>query len=168
MPSGFVLTACITVRRAEKRAKWSWPSAMSNREHARAVLHLSSGEQLVAGVGGAVVHFAQRAGLREADLGPLACTLEEFCRRTLSSLEGEEETLHVFIEDFDDRIEIIVEHRGQGPDPPAGRPHAGTALHQADGRTARVEMISAVDRSEVEYDSRRQILRTRMVKFIRS
>lgn len=141
---------------------------MTKREHARAVLQLTSDEQLVAGIGGAVAHFGQRAGLCDTDFGSLATMLEEFCRRALPFLEGEEDTLRVFIEDFEDRIEITVEHRGQVPDSTGSESLPETALHQVGGRAAGVEMICTIDRSETVFDARKGILRTRMVKYIRS
>jgi hypothetical protein len=138
---------------------------MTKREHARAVLRVSCDEQLVAGIGGAVAHFGERAGLLPDELGSLAAALEEFCRRTLSLLERQEDTLCVSIEDFEDRIEIVVEHRGQAPRPVDGDPLVGTSQRQAAGRAAGVELV-CTDRSEIEYDARQGILRTRMVKYI--
>jgi hypothetical protein len=136
---------------------------MMKREHTRAILRLSCDEQLVAGIGGAVAHFGERVGLRPDELGSLAEMLEEYCRRTLSLLEPQEDTLYVSIEDFEDRIEIVIEHRGQATGP-VGESFAGAPLRQAAGWTAGVALL-CTDRSETEYDSLQGVLRTRLVKY---
>jgi hypothetical protein len=168
MESDFASTAYTIARHVAKLATSSWRNAMTKRECARAVLRLSCDEQLVAGIGGAVAHFGQRAGLGDADLDSLAATLEEFCRRTVSLLNGEKDTLLVSIEDFQDRIEIVIEHPNHALAGPGSEPLVGTSVHAAGGRMASVELICTLDRRETEFDVRRGILRTRMVKYIGS
>ena len=77
------------------------------RDCTRAVLHLSCDERWVAGVGGAIAYFAERAGLQEEVRDSLVAGLERLCRQTLPSLEHRQETLRVAIADFADRIETV-------------------------------------------------------------
>ena len=81
-----------------------------SREYTRAVLHLSCDERLVGGVGATMAYFADRAGLEERSRESLVAALEEFCIDSLSSIHGTDEPLDVAIEDFEDRIQIVVEH----------------------------------------------------------
>ena len=92
-----------------KLATSSWRAAVA-REHSRTILHLSHDDRLVAAVGGAVAHFAERVGMENAACNLLTAALEDLCRQTLPLLQGTEDGLDVAIEDFDDRLEIIVEH----------------------------------------------------------
>ena len=57
-----------------------------------------------------MAYFADRAGLGERSRESLVAALEEFCLDSLSSIQGTEEPLDVAIEDFEDRIQIVVEY----------------------------------------------------------
>jgi len=82
-------------------------------ERARTTLHLSSDERMIAGVGGAVAHHAKHSGLDQETRDLLAAGLEDFCRQTLPLLSGDDDRLEVSIGEFEDRIEIVIEHHGQ-------------------------------------------------------
>ena len=88
-------------------------------EHSRTVLHLSRDDRLIVAVGGAVAHFAERVGMDDAARTLLTGALEDLCRQTLPLLNGNGEGMDVAIEDFDDRLQISVEHRGE-PQPSVG------------------------------------------------
>lgn len=139
---------------------------MSRREHPRAELHLSGDEQMTAAIGGAVAHFGQQAGLDEAESEALAASLEEFCKQTQSSSQGESCTLRVLIEDFEDRIEIVIEHSGPRQPTAEVEPRRATTSHQASGRMAGVEVVRILDRSEIIFDGGRKGFRTRMVRYL--
>ena len=119
---------------------------------------------MVPGVGGAVAHYADRAGLNEAARDSLVSALEDFCRETLPLLGSNGGRLTVAIEEFEDRIEIVVEHHG------LARPSAGmdTFLSgngsSSDARLLGIRLLRNVDR--VEYDSRNGSVRTTLVKFL--
>ena len=136
------------------------------REHSRTTIQLSCHEQMVPGVGGAVAHYADRVGLNEESRDSLVSALEDFCRETLPLLGSSGGRLTVAIEEFEDRIEIVVEHEG------LARPSAGMDTFLAgngsasDSRLLGVRLLRNVDR--VEYDSRNGSVRTTLVKYLRS
>src|ERR1700679_588743 len=90
-----------------------------SRDCTRTTIEVSCDERLVPGIGGAVAHHADRVGLTEAARDLLVSALEDFCRETLPLLGSNGDRLTVAIEEFDDRIEIVVEHQG------LARPSAG-------------------------------------------
>jgi anti-sigma regulatory factor (Ser/Thr protein kinase) len=135
------------------------------REHSRTTIQLSCHEQMVPGVGGAVAHYADRVGLTEAARDSLVSALEEFCRETLPLLGSNGGRLTVAIEEFEDRIEIVVEHNG------LARPSAGMDTFLAgngssDSRLLGIRLLRNVDR--VEYDSQNGSVRTTLVKYLHS
>lgn len=134
-------------------------------ECVRTILHLSNDERMITGVGVVAAHHAAHAGLDQAACDSLAAGLEDFCRQTLPLLDGDDR-LEVAIEEFADRLEIVIEHHGQAS------PSVGLDTFLHGGATASptllpgVRLLSLVDR--VEYDSRNGVVRTRMVKHLRS
>lgn len=134
------------------------------REHSRTILHLCRDDRLIAAVGGAVAHFAERVGM-EGDAGSLlTSTLEELCRQTLPLLNGNGDGLDVAIEDFDDRLQISVEHRGQ-PQPSVGvESFIAECARESDRRITGVHLIRTVDR--IEYDASNGSIRTTLVKYL--
>lgn len=135
------------------------------REHSRTRVHLSPDGRLVAAVGGAVAHFAARAGLEDAACHQLTEALEDLCRQTLPLVQGQGDGLDVAIEDFEDRLEIIVEHNG------AAQPSLGMESFIADCarklnlRVTGAGMMRSVD--HIEYDARNGSIRTTLVKYLR-
>ena len=134
-----------------------------SRECSRTTIQLSGHEQLVPGVGGAVAHYADRVGMTEAARDSLVSALEDFCRETLPLLGNDDARLNVAIEEFEDRIEIVIEHAGVAQSSKRfdlaanGRP-------ASDSRLMGVRLLRTVDR--VEHDSRNGLVRTTLVKYI--
>lgn len=133
-----------------------------SREYTRVSLHLSCDQRLIAGVGGALAYFAERAGVAPRSRESLVTAFEEFCLDAASVTEGTAEPLDVAIEDFEDRIEIIVEHHisheSSGTRPP------GQKVASPQERVALRRLARAVDR--IECDMRNGNFRTRLVKFL--
>ena len=139
---------------------------MTEREHARLLLHLCGDECFVAGVGGAVAHFAERAGLAGPAGASVAAALEAFCRETLPPVDVEHDTLDVSIEDFEDRLEIVVEHHGA-----AGASARLASFRQAGARfcerhEAGAEPMRTFDR--VECEARNGTTRAVLVQYLKS
>jgi hypothetical protein len=134
------------------------------REHSRTIVHLSRDDRLIAAVGGAVAHFAERVGMENAACNLLTAALEELCRQTLPLLQGTEDGLDVAIEDFDDRLEIIVEHNG-APQPSVGvESFIAECARQSKQRVSGVHLMRTVDR--IEYDARNGSIKTTLVKYL--
>ena len=123
-----------------------------SREYTRVSFQLSCDQRLVAGVGGALAYFADRAGLAERSRESLVTALEEFCLDGVTVAGGATEPLDVAIEDFEDRIEIVVEH------------HAARDAAASKERGALRRLARAVDR--VECDACEGSIRTKLVKFL--
>jgi hypothetical protein len=135
------------------------------REHSRTILHLSRDDRLVAAVGGAVAHFAERVGMDGAACNRLTSALEDLCRQTLPLLNGNGDGLDVAIEDFDDRLQISVEHHGK-PQPSVGvESFIAECVRESDQRVSGIHLIRTVDR--IEYDARDGSIRTTLVKYLR-
>jgi hypothetical protein len=127
-------------------------------------VHLSPNDRLVPAVGGAVAHFAARVGMEDAACARLTEALEELCRQTLPLLQGREEGLDVAIEDFEDRLEIIVEHNGE-PQPTVGvESFIAECARESKQRVSGVHLIRTVDR--IEYDARNGSIKTTLVKYL--
>jgi len=134
------------------------------REHSRTILHLTRDDRLIAAVGGAVAHFAERVGMENTACNVLTSALEELCRQTLPLLPENGDMLDVAIEDFEDRLQIIVEHHG------ARQPTVGVdsfiecCARESKQGIAGVQLIRSVDR--IEYDARDGSIRTTLVKYL--
>jgi len=134
------------------------------REHSRTILHLTRDDRLVAAVGGAVAHFAERVGMENAACNVLTAALEALCRQTLPLLQENGDVLDVAIEDFEDRLQIVVEHQG------AAQPTVGvdsfieSCARESKQGIAGVQLIRSVDR--IEYDARNGSIRTTLVKYL--
>jgi hypothetical protein len=132
------------------------------REHSRTILHLSRDDCLIAAVGAAVAHFAQRVGIENAACNLLTSALEELCRQTLSLLNGD--GLDVAIEDFDDRLQISVEHRGEPQTSVGVESFIAECARESKQRITGLHLIRTVDR--IEYDARNGNIRTILVKYL--
>lgn len=135
-----------------------------SREYTRAVLHLSCDERLVSCVGGALAYFAERGGLGERSRDSLVAALEEFCLDALPSVGGTEEPLDVAIEDFEDRIEIVVQQRTHQESAAGKWPARGGGAKIPQDRMALRRLAQAVDK--IECDARNGNIRTTLVKFL--
>src|SRR5207302_9389842 len=122
----------------------------------------SCDDRLIAAVGGAMAHFAQRVGIENAACILLTSALEELCRQTLPLLNGD--GLDVAIEDFDDRLQISVEHRGE-PQPSVGvESFIAECARDSKQRVSGAHLMRTVDR--IEYDARDGSIRTTLVKYL--
>ena len=133
-------------------------------EHSRTVLHLSRDDRMIAAVGGAVAHFAERVGMENAACILLTSALEELCRQTLPLLNGNGDLLDVAIEDFDDRLQISVEHRGEAQPSVGVESFIAECARDSDQRLTGVRLMRSVDR--IEYDARSGSIRTTLVKYL--
>jgi hypothetical protein len=133
-------------------------------EHSRTVLHLSRDDRLIAAVGGAVAHFAERAGLDDSARNLLTAALEDLCRQTLPLLNGNGEGMDVAIEDFDDRLQISVEHRGEAEPSVGVESFIADCARESKQRVTGVHLMRTVDR--IEYDARDGSIRTTLVKYL--
>jgi hypothetical protein len=136
------------------------------REHSRTILHLSRDHRLIAAVGGAVAHFAERVGMEDEARNLLTGALEDLCRQTLPLLNGNEngDGLDVAIEDFDDRLQISVEHHGEAQPSVGVESFIAECACKSDQPITGVHLMRSVDR--IEYDARNGSIRTTLVKYI--
>jgi hypothetical protein len=134
------------------------------REHSRTTLHLSRDDRLIAAVGGAVAHFAERVGMENSACHLLTSALEELCRQTLPLLNGTGDGLDVAIEDFDDRLQISVEHHGEAQPSIGVESFIAECAREPGRRITGVRLIRTVDR--IEYDARNGSIRTTLVKYL--
>jgi hypothetical protein len=133
-------------------------------EHSRTILHLSRDDRMIAAVGGAVAHFAERVGMENAACILLTSALEELCRQTLPLLNGNGDLLDVAIEDFDDRLQISVEHKGEAQPSVGVESFIAECARDSDQRLTGVRLMRSVDR--IEYDARSGSIRTTLVKYL--
>lgn len=135
-------------------------------EHSRTVLHLSPDDRLIAAVGGAVAHFAERVGMDDSARILLIGALEDLCRQTLPLLNGNGEGMDIAIEDFDDRLQISVEHRGEAQPSVGVESFIAECARGSKQRVTGVHLMRTVDR--IEYDARDGSIRTTLVKYLQS
>jgi hypothetical protein len=130
------------------------------------VLHLCCDDRLMAAVGGAVAHFAERVGMDGSACHRLTSALEDLCRQTLPLLNGsaDNDGLDVAIENFDDRLQISVEHRGKAQPSVGMESFIAECARQSDQRITGVHLIRTVDR--IEYDASNGSIRTTLVKYL--
>jgi hypothetical protein len=117
-------------------------------------------------VGGAVAHFAARAGLEDGACHLLTEVLEDLCYQTLPLVQGKADGLDVAIEDFEDRLEIVVEHHGAAQPSLGMESFIAECARQLNVRVTGARLMLSVDR--VEYDARNGSIRTTLVKYLRS
>lgn len=120
-------------------------------ESNRVVLRLGRDPRLVGAVGGAVGHFAERAGLDPQTQADLVAAAEELCRQALPLLTGLSSVLEAAVEDFHDRIEVTLAYQGE-------------TLSGAVSKIKGMGLLMRVDR--VLYDTKGGISRTTLVKFV--
>ena len=94
----------------------SWDRAAKRLTHEkiRTEFKLAGGDaRLVGAVASAVRHTARRAGIPEGADAGFARAAARACRLTLPLLNGSDPFLHVAIEEFQDRVEVTLEHSGR-------------------------------------------------------
>ena len=133
-------------------------------EHTRAELRLRNDPWLLRGLAGAVEHFAQRGELSAEEQQDLISATAEACQNTFQLLAENDGTLGIVLEDFADRIEITLEHRG------AALPSAGLETFAGfggeggeGGDLSGLMLLSRVDR--VLYNTENGVSRMTLVKY---
>jgi hypothetical protein len=79
-------------------------------------LSLQNDPRLMAAVGAIVSYSAQRIGLPSDAQEGLAAAVIDACRETfplLTDVDGSNPALKVVVEDFQDRVEVTIEHAGE-------------------------------------------------------
>jgi hypothetical protein len=119
-------------------------------EHARTELVVCDDPRLIGALACVVKHAGQRAGLSERAREQLASAAEQACCEIIPQLNGRERCLKCTVEDFEDRIEVILEHPG------------GTGTPEPAGKS---RLLRDVD--QVEYETREGHSRVVLVKNIK-
>ncbi len=83
------------------------------KELTRAEFRFSPDAQMVLGIVAAAEHFGQRKHLDGASVLALMRAAQEACQSTFKLLSGDPPTLGVLMTEFDDRIEMTIEHQGE-------------------------------------------------------
>jgi hypothetical protein len=131
-------------------------------EHSRVELTYPNDPWLQGVVNLAVVRFAQRAGLDEKAQAELAAATGQACADTFKLLTGADNELTVVVEDFADRVEVTLNHRGEA------LPSAGLETFAGLGEggpedLSGLALLSRVDR--VLYETTDGTSRTILVKY---
>ena len=89
-------------------------------EQARIELVVCDDPRLIGALACVVEHAGQSAGLSEQAQKQLAAAAEDACREIIPRLNGRERCLKCTVENFEDRIEVILEHPAGEGTPEAG------------------------------------------------
>lgn len=129
-------------------------------------LSLQNDPRLMAAVGAIVSHSAQRIGLPSDGQEGLAAAVMDACRETFPLLgdhDGTNSALKIIVEDFQDRVEVTIEHAGEA------LPTAGLDSFCGGGSGGAMAGISnslqdtRVDR--VQYETRDGRSRMKLIKY---
>jgi hypothetical protein len=130
----------------------------------RTELSLHNDPRLMAAVGAIVSHSAQRVGLSSEAQEGLAAAALDACRETfplLGNQDGDDSALKVIVEDFQDRVEVTIEHAGEA------LPTAGLdSFCGGDGSMAGISSSlqdTRVDR--VQYETQNGRSRMKLIKY---
>ncbi len=82
-------------------------------EFTRAEFRISPHADLVLGVVAAAEHFGHRKNLVDVAVQALTRATKEACLSTFHLLSGDTPTLDVMMAEFNDRIEVTIEHQGE-------------------------------------------------------
>jgi len=129
----------------------------------RAHLRVDNDPRLLAGLAGAVEHFAKQANFAAEASADLIAAVEEACRETFPLLSEAHPELFVIFKAFPDRAEITIEHRGEE------LPSAGLDTFLGDpsapGGLTGLSILSKVDR--VQYNTEGGVSRTTLIKHVK-
>lgn len=125
---------------------------------------VQSDRRLLTGAGTAVELCAKLSGLSERACNAVKAAAEEAARETFSLLAGQESSLDIIVQGFADRVEVILEHRGEAL-PAAGLDTFLTTGAQGPsaGTVTGLSLLSRVDR--VLYTTEKGVSRTTLVKY---
>ncbi|HEV2490920.1 MAG TPA: hypothetical protein VGT03_14030 [Candidatus Acidoferrales bacterium] len=127
-------------------------------ERIHAELKFTHDSRFLPGVRAAVEFIAARDGLSDAERENLGAASELLARECMAGLGEKDPPCKVQIEDFDDRIEVRLEHAARPAEASgAGASKAGTPAARG------AEVMRRVDR--VLYDARNGISSVTLVKF---
>lgn len=134
-----------------------------SEEFIKTEFRITADALLVAGVVAAAEHFGQRRGLDEAAVQSLMRAAKDACESTFKLLSKEAPTLGVVFSEFDDRIELIIEHKGEAL-PTAGLDTFLSAeeVDAAPGDLSGFTLMTLVDR--VQYQTEGGTQRMTLVK----
>jgi hypothetical protein len=123
----------------------------------RAHVALDADPRLLAGLSGAVEHFAQMTGFDPAGCADLMDAVETTCRETFPLASAG--TVDVLLSSYPDRVEIAVEHRGEAQ-PAAGLDTflGGAGVPAGAG----LALLNRVDR--ILYNTEGGVSRTTLIK----
>lgn len=134
-------------------------------DQTRVEMRLSDDARLVSAVAGAAMHFAQRTGFDVAGQSDLMAATEAACRDTFKLLSPNGSMLAVTIQDFPDRVEVILEHQGEAL-PTVGLDTFAFDEDEDGGGSdlTGLVLLSRVDR--VQYQTESGTSRTTLVKYL--
>jgi len=161
---GFASTECTIVRIAAKHARFDWWTPVAS-EHSRTELIFENDARLLRAVGGVVQHASDHVGFAEETKQEFADAAEEACRETFPKENKNGTELRVTIEDFDDRVEVILDTTGE----PLPKSAAAVLAQEGDGRSARGAaargaLLARIDR--VLYETKNGRPRIKLVKYL--
>jgi hypothetical protein len=132
-----------------------------SEETKRAYLKLTGGAGLIAAASATAEHFAEEAGFDETTRVALVEACEQVCGDALDRA-GNGGPLEVIVDQFEDRLEIVVTH------PCASSPAIGLdefiGSAQGPGAAAGASLLARVDR--VRYETVDQTSRMVLVKYL--
>lgn len=155
---------CIIAPTAGRRARPGSPIPMSV-ETSRAELTLPNDPRMFGAIAVIIGHAGDRTGLTESEQKGLSEATVHACEQALQLAAGgpgEDPKVHVIVENFDDRVEVTVEHHGAA-DPAAG---LDTFVAGAAGRVGQALQSTGVDR--VQYESKDGVSLTRLIKYAKA
>jgi len=131
----------------------------------RTLFRMTGDERLSAGVSGAAAHVADGMGFSADHCTALASVVGEASREAFSRLTDPQGMVGVTLEQFRDRIEVILEYEGQ-PLPAAGLDTTsvvGAAGTDSRGKSG-TRLLQRVDR--VQFETQGRTSRLRLIKYL--
>ncbi|MGH9776016.1 MAG: hypothetical protein ACRD50_13840 [Candidatus Acidiferrales bacterium] len=118
-------------------------------EHSRTEIRLVGDPRLARGVAHIILHVGQRAGLASAVQREFAEAAESACCEEFHYLRGPDSTLKVTVEDFADRIEVLLERSGAAASSAKPNPLAGVdrIMHESRNGNSRTTLIKFLGKS---------------------
>lgn len=128
-------------------------------ERTHTELKFSGDPRFISGIRAAVEFIAARDGLNDADRLSIGAAWEMVARNCMAGLSNQHPLCRVLIDDFDDRMEIRLEHPSC-VSPAAGKNSSSAAKPEA---SRGLEVMRRVDR--VLYDARNGMSSVTLVKY---
>lgn len=131
-------------------------------DSSRTVFRLMKDERLVAGISGAAAYVADSMGFSADHCAALASVIGEASRKTFSLLMDPNGIVEVTLEQFPDRIEVLLEYEGQGMRV-AGLDNSSVAGAAGAGKSG-TRVLQCVDK--VQFETRGHTSRLRLIKYL--